>query len=53
MNIFRKIKTYNKHERRVVNDTFHKKTLELTKLELKKTPQRTEVINFLLSLFKR
>ena len=53
MNIFRKIKTYNKHGRRVVNDPFHIKTLEVTKLELKKTPKRTEVINFLLSLFKR
>ncbi len=53
MNIFKKLKTYNKHGRRVVNDPFHKNTYEKTKLELKKTPQRTEVINFLLSLFKR
>ncbi len=52
MNIFKKIKTYNKYGRRVVNDPFHKNTLEMTKLELKKTPKRTEVINFLLSLFK-
>ncbi|MGB5782711.1 MAG: class I SAM-dependent methyltransferase [Eudoraea sp.] len=52
MNIFKKLKTYNKHGRRVVNDPFHKNTLEKTKLELTKTPQRTKVINFLLSLFK-
>ena len=52
MNIFKKSKTYNKHGRRVLNDPFHKNTLAKTKLELKKTPQRTEVINFLLSLFK-
>jgi len=53
MNIFKKLKTYNKHGRRVVNDPLHKNTLELTKSELKKTPRRTEVINFLLTLFNR
>ena len=53
MNIFKKIKTYNKYGRRVVNDPFHKNTLELTKSELKKTPKRTDVINFLLSRFER
>ena len=53
MNFLKKIKTYNKHGRRVVNDPFHKNTLEVTKLELKKKPKRTEVINFLVSLFKR
>jgi hypothetical protein len=53
MNIFKRLKTYNKHGRRVVNDPFHKNTLEITKLELKKMPKRTEVINFLLSRFKR
>lgn len=52
MNIFKKIKTYNKHGRRVVNDPIHKITLEKTRLELKKTPKRTEVINFLLSQYK-
>lgn len=53
MNIFKKIKAYNKHGRRVVNDPLHKRTLELTKAEIKKTPKRTEVINFLLSRFNR
>ena len=53
MNILKKIKTYNKFGRRVVNDPFHKNALEITRLELKKTPKRTEVINFLLSRFKR
>ena len=53
MNFFKKIKTYNKYGRRVVNDQFHKNTLEMTRLELKKTPTRTEVINFLLTRFNR
>lgn len=53
MNIFKKLKTYNKHGRRVVNDPFHKNTLELTKSEHKKTPKRTDVINFLLTRFNR
>lgn len=52
MNIFKKLKNYNKHGRRVVNDPMHKTTVEKTRLELKKTPKRTEVINYLLSLFK-
>lgn len=53
MNFFKKLKTYNKHGRRVVNDPFHKNTLELTKSELKKTPKRIDVINFLLTRFNR
>lgn len=53
MNIFKKLKTYNKHGRRVVNNPFHNNTLELTKSEHKKTPKRTDVINFLLTRFNR
>lgn len=53
MNIFKKIKTYYKRGRHVVNDPLYKRALDMTKSELKKTPKRTEIINFLLSRFNR
>ncbi|MEJ2113931.1 MAG: class I SAM-dependent methyltransferase [Flavobacteriaceae bacterium] len=53
MNIFKKIKTNYKRGRHIVNDPFYKSAFENTKLELIKTPKRTEVINFLLSRFNR
>jgi len=53
MNIFKNIKTNYKRGRHIVNDPFYKSAFENTKLELIKTPKRTEVINFLLSRFNR